>query len=275
MQDEQKKEEKDENKTTLIKLGYNLPVVVPSKESQGFSFKNWTMKEEKEISALQKKYVGVGRFVSAVLCHMLKTIHGENFSGKKEEEKIVQLDQTDLPNVLYMWICLRLDALGNKLAMDVTCPNCRQENKKSVFLLDGMDVTTKNIEDERIVEYSLIKPFNFNDEHVTKLKITVTKWDMMEKSDNSIAEDAGLLKEAVFGYSIIGTNSEKPLHDKINLIQNIAKIDIENLSEQISKHNGGPFLVLNGECKFCKRKFNRAVEWGYDSFFGVSSLPDH
>jgi len=41
----------------------------------------------------------------------------------------------------------------------------------------------------------------------------------------------------------------------------------------ISKHNAGPTIQAEMFCNRCKQTFFKVIDWGYESFFGIGSLP--
>jgi len=269
------KDEKRKGKMQLIDLKNVLPVPVEDKENQEFTFKSWTMKEEKKIAKMKSSRTTMGEFVSNVFGLMLDTLCGENFQDKKEEEKIHILNQFDLPNIIYMWIYLRYDVLGPEIVMDVGCPNCGKLNEKRIFTLDTMDVTVKKDDVKRVSDYKLHKIIKFNEEIVESLRIRITRWDSMESAKNEVAANEGLMKELIFNSSIIGINDSEGAIPELNkVIENLTKRDIEGLSAFISKHNGGPTLTLEDDCTSCSNKYFKFLNWSYEDFFGQSSLPE-
>lgn len=263
-----------DNVVLLKDLKNNMPIPMPGKPSQEFSFINWTMKQEKSIANMKKETGMMGKFVSAVICYMLDTLYGEDFKNKTKDEKIVFINQQDMPNIMYLWVYLRLETLGDEIKLDVICPSCGRNNKDRTFTLNTMDITTKSINDSRISSYKLIKPFMFNDERIETLDINITKWEAMESAKDEVATNEGLLKELIFKNSIIGVNKSEDFIDIESLIENLHKIDIESLSNAISKHNGGPALTLSDKCVFCGAEYFRFLNWSYDYFFAASSLPE-
>lgn len=271
---EDKKDKKDKSVILLSELGNNLPIEVVDKPSQEFTFRNWTMKEEKEIAGLKKKKRTMGKFVPAVLSHMLLTLNGESFEDLNKNQKILALSQASIPNMMYLWVYLRIEALGDIVQMDVDCPKCEQTNKNSKFSLYQMDINVKKKDDPQTVKYNLIKPFNYGNEKVESLMISVTKWNAMQKANEKVSTNEGLMEELMFEHSIIEINDKKEFFEKKQLIQNLSKRDIAGLSKAITDHNGGPSVNLTNNCEFCGEKYFQLINWNYDHFFGISSLPD-
>jgi len=265
---------KKENTAKELKdLKNNLPVELPDRETQEFTFKNWTMKEEKQIAKLKTSSGMMGKFVSSVFQLMLNRFCGEDFDAKDTNEKILTINQLDLPNVMYMWVYLRYEVMGEFVVMDVNCPTCGRLNKQRTFNIESMDIHVKEKTEPRYDYYTLLKPFDFGGETVEKLKIRVTKWDAMESAKDEVAANEGLMKELIFRNSIIGMNDAEGHIDSASIIENLHKRDIEKLSQKISEHNGGPSLSLEDKCEFCGTDYSKFLNWSYDHFFGQSSLP--
>lgn len=265
---------KEKKIVTLEELQNNLPVPQDDKSSQDFTFRNWTMAEEKQIAKLKTSRGVMGKFVSGVFELMIDKFCGMNFQDLKNEEKIVILNQLEMPNIMYMWVWLRCDVMGEHIVMDINCPVCNRLNKEKTFTLSKMDVSITDKKDPKTVVYKLLKPFDFNGEKVEQLKLRVTKWEAMENSSDDVATNEGLMKEIVFRNSIIGFNDSEGYIDIDSMLTKLHKRDIEALSNAISKHNGGPTLMLRDKCEYCNRDYFKYLNWGYDYFFGQSSLPE-
>ena len=261
-------------KVLLKDLKNTLPIPVKGKTDQSFSFIDWTMKEEKELAKIQAKNPTMGRFVSAVLCLMLKSIHGEDFAALDEKARILAINQMFLGNVLYMYVYLRYDQLSAEVKFDYTCPFCRTPVKNFTASLDDLDIDTKKVDYQEIIDYRLRKPVTLvkGDQLVEVVKLSMAKWDVMERADTQESTDMASMKEHTFKGSIKGFEGVTGFATD-EVVAKLHKIDIELLQKVIAEHNAGPTIVSEIECKKCNNTFYRQIDWSYESFFGVGSLP--
>jgi hypothetical protein len=264
-------------KLTLEHLKNKLPLGMGAAERADFSFQKWGFEEEKKIGELKKQSSRMGPFVSSVLALMLKNLGKHDFSSSAFElpQKLLVLNQMRMMDVLYMYIYLRYDQLDDQVRLDVGCPSCGKVNKDFVASLNGLDVNClgKDEKVDAIIDYKLRKPFQIGNDLIEVIKVKRTLWDAMEKTTDEISSNSGALMQLIFEHSIAGVNDEVGYVDHEKLLEGMLKIDIERLSKVITKHNGGPMLILEGKCKFCGAPFYKQLDWSYDSFFGSSSLP--
>lgn len=260
----------------IRELKNHLPVETKGKIDQSFTFIDWGMNEEKQIAKIKEKNPSMGKFISAVLALMLNTLNGEDFKNKKDGEKKLIINQMPMANVLYMYVYLRYDQLGEEVKMAFPCPFCGHTNKDFNADLNDIDVDCKCGAYEDVVEYKLKKPITLEkgQQLVDTLKIGIAKWDVMEKADSQEANDEASMKEHTFRCSIVGVNGDvKVLPDEI--IRKLKKIDIERIHKIISTHNAGATIQAEIKCPKCKASYTRQVDWGYENFFGLGSLPSN
>jgi len=258
----------------LKELQNKLPIEIKGKKDQSFSFKDWSMEEEKQIAKIKEKNPSMGRFVSSVLCLMLKDLHGEPFNSKEDKEKILTINQMPMGNILYMYIYLRYDQMGSELRLDFDCPFCANKIRNFTATLDDIDVDCKVGDYEDLIEYKLKKPVTLDkgDQLIEKVKIGLSPWDIMERAESSGSFDEATMKQHTFRYSIkeiVGVTG----HVVDEFMKKLKKIDIEFLHKTISEHNAGPNLQAEVECSKCKQTAYKSINWGYDDFFGIGSLP--
>lgn len=267
-------------KTTLEKLGPNLPIPLPPTKDQkfttDFSFKSWGLSEDKTIGEIKRKAQYMGPFINKVLGLMLHKCGGVDFAASDDSKKEYMLNQMPMMNVLYMWIYLRYDQLDEMIRLDVGCPGCGRMNKNFTASLAGLDVDVVEKDDKEIAEYVLKKTFTLDkkdSEVVKNLKIRRTPWEAMDRADDETTTNQGKITELIFHKSIVGCNDETGYVDFEKVAKKIRKRDIERLSIEIQDHNAGPSLAIEGKCAFCPVTFFRQLDWSYDTFFGNSSLP--
>lgn len=259
--------------TTLGVLKNHLPIGISDRPKRDFTFRNWTLEQEKKISEFRKANRSHGAFVNKVLCYMLESLAGEDFNTADDGRKQLMLNQMSLMDVLYMYIYLRYDQLDSGIRLHVTCPACGKVNKDFVADMNGLDVKTIDGKDAPLQELVLKKPFELEKTKVEIIKVRRTPWDAMEKATDEVTTNNGKMMELIFDHSIVGINNEEGFTDIQALLKNLHKKDFERLSALMVKHNAGPSLIVHDNCKFCGSEFYQQLDWSYDSFFGASSLP--
>lgn len=272
---EQKEEPKRKIKT-LGELGNCLPIFT-GKENNTFSFKDWDMETEEKLSDLQEKSKNVGEFVRQMMNILLDEFQGNDWAKLSEEEKLITLSQMHFPNMMYLYIALRVEELGHELAFDaITCPSCRKLINDYRADLRTLEIIMKEDKESLSRNYDLKKPILIGDKLITGLKLGVTKWGALEKVPADKASNGAVVKRALFESSIEGAlHNGEPLESFVDLktiVKNIKKIDIEKIGKLITENNGGPDMKVGGECPHCKAEFVKPIEWGYEIFFDSSSL---
>lgn len=279
---EENQEEKNKRKTTLGELGLTFPIYDGS-ENLSFSFKEWDMDIEEKLSDLQEDSSNVGKFVRSMMDLLLDEFKGKDYQEMSKEEKIIALSQLHFPNMMYMYMALRVEELGHELNFEnIQCPHCSKQIKHYVADLRTLDVFCKDEDHEQVVSYELKKPITMEDPNggkakiITGLEISISKWDSLENVPQEKAANSGFVKKAIFNSAISGcTNNEKPVEGFIEmkaLIRKIKKVDIERIGKKIVENNAGPDMKVALNCKYCRKDFEKQVSWEYESFFDSSSL---
>lgn len=263
-------------KITLKELGNNIPIPLPDSKDTTFDFLSWGLKEEKEIGELKRKSQFMGPFINEVLAKMIVRCAGVDFASMNHQQRILFLYKMPMMDILYMWIYLRYDQLDEMIRLNVGCPGCGRMNDNFEANLEGLDVECVEDGDNPLADYKLRKPFKLEEEdadNIKVLKVKRTPWGAMDKADDEVTTNQGLIMDLMFRHSIVGWDDEEGYLDFDKLTNGLRKRDFERLSTVIQKHNAGPTLALEGKCNFCPTKFYRQLDWSYDNFFGSSSLP--
>lgn len=270
---------------TLEELGSRLPVPDQNGSRGEFKFKTWRMSEEKKIGEIKKQHKQLGRFVREVFDFMLVELSGKKWDSIDGNERKLILSQMPWANVFYMWMYLRVDALGHDMKMQrIQCPQCEHDIKEYVADLRSLEVKVAGMTEEGAVEdkiereivYNLKKPFQLGEVTVKALKLGFTPWLAMEKLPAQ-ERNFGSIKEAMLGASLLGVLTEEGgdqviQMEKSKVMENLAKADIEGYYDKLDDHNGGPVLGLDIECPACSHKFGVPLNWTFDYFFMNSSL---
>ena len=262
-------------KVTLKEQGTTLPV--PTKlGGKDFSFKPWRLEQEKLIGNLKAKHKQAGVFIRQLFNEMLDVLGGAKFESLDAPKKLLAINQMPLGNIFYLYIWLRLEAMGPGLNLgDIRCQHCGHKHKDFQADLESMHVRVKEEADPETIEVKLNKPFKMGDVEVVALKLGYTPWDAMEKMDAADALNDGAVKEAMLLRSVQGwkTDAGDAQLNTHEAIKYLSKRDLEALTEYIDEHNAGPVLGLEFDCEKCGELIERPLNWTYDHFFGNSSLP--
>ncbi len=260
-------------KSTLGKLKNHLPIEVKSKKDQSFTFIDWGMDEEKIVSRLKEKNPSMGRFISRVLVEMVETLHGEDFRTLDKKERNLIINQLPMGSVLYMYLYLRYDQLDEEISLNFDCPYCQSGATNIIANLEDMDVDTKVGDYDELLEYKLKKPITLDEgkQLIDTLHIEIGKWDIMESADRLSNQDEATMKEHTYRRSLVVKGDNPVSIDKV--LKKLRKKDIEKISGKISEHNAGPSVTAEVKCPKCDREHTHTIDWRYESFFGVGSLP--
>lgn len=267
-------------RTTLKELGNNLPVLPYQQgkplEKRSFSFFEWDMEMEEKVSDIKKKSKTTGDFVSGVLATLVSDICGYDFAEMKDPEKKLMLHQLEFPNIMYLWVALRYEEVGEDLTLDVTCPACMKMNKEFQCDIGDMEISVKDAEHNRDFEYELKKPIVIGDHTITGLKVDVSKWSALDGKESDIMSNAAKLKKSIFESSIVSClSADGPIEGFVDMDQVIRKLkkrDMEKLMRETLLNNGGPELVIGGKCVHCDAEWVKPLDWSYEYFFDSSSL---
>lgn len=274
-EEEKPKPEPGRKTTTIGELGHVLPVGVPSGGAldKTVSFFEWKTKKEREIGKDRKKNnERMGDQVNAVLANMVETVGPMNdFSEMKKPERILKMNQLYMADIFFMYVVVRIDALGPKLHFSkLTCANCEEPFNYSGDL-NSVEVTTVESEDDLLWEYEMVKPVKLRGMDVKSVTLTSPRWTAVTGLRGGDENQAKI--HAVRG-SVVGFNG----YDPTKIVQltdpeidEFYKIDLEGLSKGLDSRTVGPRMSIEGNCPACNEAFDQIVDWTYNNFFSVSS----
>lgn len=259
---------------TLAELGAALPIGLVGdgkKLNKQFQLRPFRMKEEKLISEKRASSGVLGRFVSNVLGVLCESFHGDKLAEMGDAEKMLMFSQAWLPDVLYTYVMLRVQALGPVLRVFPTCGGCR---KGFSFTADlntlEVRVVDKAEDIDRRVELQDGIPFRGA---VRKLIRTQPPlWHSLEvKSASDVAATRiAMVRSAVVGVEGLSDTEMTPLTDRD--MEEMTKRDFEMLTKHIEENTPGPIMRVEAKCPNCGFSGHSVIDWGYDSFFSHSSL---
>lgn len=292
-ENQEKKEKEKFRKTTLKDLGSFLPIFRDygaqepgegehEKRSREFTFLDWDFDMEEKLADIFANAENIGKAVRDMMKELIDTFEGKNFQEWSEEKKLLTLHQLEFSNMMYMYMYLRYEVMGEEIIMNIPCPFCKKMIKDYTGDLRTLDINVKDREHEHEFHYSLKKPIRLKGipKPVTGFRVGLSQWAAMENIKKQVNPNSSILRKELFMSSIkecIHDNESVKqgvpmLIDVRSTIKKMKKGDIEKLTALITENNAGPHMVIGGECPHCKGEFIKPIDWGYEDFFGSSSL---
>ena len=270
---------KPEIKPVLLKdLGPTLPLGIPSADGtlhRHIECKRWRGAEEREVGQIQEDSKERGDFVSRLMAFMYTRVGEHDFSSMEETKKLTIVGQMHMGDVFYMYVWLRTRCVGMDLKMDLTCPRC---NFEFDFNADLSTVEVRTADSLEAVKwgYDLHDPFDLRGSKAQGFELAPIKWFAMEETICKALQTGnqgnnGMAKMDTILSCIRAVKGRDPLVMIPRDLDELSKIDIEMLSNKIDEHEVGPDMSVDGKCPRCKRSFRTSLDWGYTSFFGISS----
>ncbi len=265
---------------TLAEWGPNLPIGVAMSGAarvRPFRVRPFKMKQEKALAALRDDAKGnsIGTFVADALALMLQTVGPHNFDNMKDGERQLTVNQLSMPDVLYLYLYLRYDALGDEpVVMLVRCPSCTTEYR---WYGDLGSMNVRVVPDDKSEltrSYQLRDPMQFRGKTVSTLKLGLIKWDVFSRPE---FQQRGSMQNATIAASIVGMEGIDAIPGTFMVtnddLDDMTKFDMSGLIGDIESHTPGPQLDVEPECPSCQHKQRMMLDWSWDSFFARSARP--
>lgn len=270
---------------TLAELGPQLPIGIESNGQIGKQLSElpWKMKHEKELGAMRAKNQGisVAQFTSMVLATLYKRMGPHDFEPMDFNARRIHISQAFMADVYYAYVWLRRQSIGNVCDMKLRCPNCTNQFDFAA------DLNTVEVRVPQPVEpvkddkqpvglpnmnwtYKLQDPFELRNKTVTELLLGPARWYAMEAVKGQM--NTGEAKYAIINGSIHkvgGHDQQLVLAD--HELDEMSKRDLEQITAEIDANALGPDMSIKDVCPRCNRDFELPIDWGFDSFFGISS----
>lgn len=269
-------ETKGTTKQTLAELGAQLPFGVEADGAfhTALACKRWTFRQEREVDALKKGGRKGLDFPSRLLSFMLTQFGPHDFESLKEPEKLAILGRAWMGDVMYAYIWLRNECIGSDFYMDLECPHCNAEIPFKADL-KTLEVRCADTLDQVRWEYQVRDPFELRGSKVEKFVMGPCRWNAIQTAFKEARGKGGGGTGGLKQHLTLGAISEVAGRDPIALIErdlwDMSKYDLELMFSEIEDHEVGPDLSITHECDQCERKIFTSIDWGYESFFGMSS----
>lgn len=268
--------ERSLSESTIGDWGQRLPIGVYSggELHRQFSMRRYTMGVEKELDEVSRPKKGraprVSLHVAKILSRMLTScgLHGD-FQDLPEEERISFLTGMFVGDVMYMWIWLRIEALGEIYKFSLECPACQHKWDWNADL-NRTDVKVCEGPDDLGVHHTMRHGLEIRDETVTEIIVHPPRWSCYFHAQGNGGRHIGQgsVKEAMLASSIAPIGGYPVAHSQL---EEMSKFDIEMLMGVVDE-GPGPDLVVEVECPECEMESKSHLNWDWSFFFSRASL---
>jgi hypothetical protein len=173
-------------------------------------------------------------------------------------------------DVLYVYTYLRLEAMGEDVRLKVPCGKCKSHFD---FIGDPEDTRRARGGDRGGTSRRASRSRADWRWPVPSARCSSSPRSAGASSRTSDLANVGAARLNTFQNAIVGVEGIDPfpgVPDQI--LENMTKRDVEGLAKHIESVNPAPALAVEAQCPKCKSKWIGPIDWGYDSFFGPSSL---
>lgn len=271
----QESKEKPTTRVVLLKdLGPTLPIgILEGKSlSKEMDTKPWKLKQEKQLGEMRarNKDANVAQYVSMVLATMYKILGPYDFTDMAPSDKRGKVGRMFMGDVFYSYLWLRCVALGHVFDTNIICPLCGFKFQLPADL-NTVEITCADDIEACKWDYTLMDPFEIQDTKITHFEMAPAKWRSLEGGISGSGLNTGAAKAMIIRGSIWkapeltrGAFSEEDLDE-------MTKRDLEKMTAEIDDRHVGPDMSIEDTCRRCSEDFKINIDWGYDSFFGISS----
>lgn len=263
--------------TTLGEQGFMLPIgkVTPDKKLvKQFSLRPYRMKEERALAEFKNKSktrLTLGIYVSQMLATMLESVGGTDFNQLSESERRLYVAQMFLGDVMYAYVMLRREAMGEIVGMSLPCGTCRQRLEFEADL-NTLDISVLDDAEQLTWAYTLKQPLVFSGAPRGKFKMQPALWSSLETkhSGDITGMRAAVICGSICGMEGIPEGQFAPVAE--HFLDDMTKLDLERISSSIEYNSPGPKMGVEEQCPTCRTVMFWPIDWGTDSFFNGSSL---
>jgi endogenous inhibitor of DNA gyrase (YacG/DUF329 family) len=259
-------------KKTFAEHGATLPLGVlnGNELSKEFEVRDWTMKEDRAVGALRDKAgeLGVGRFIAEFISKMCLRVGPHDFENMKDAEKILVVNQMFLGDVFYIYVWLRVEALGADLPLEIQCPKCKAPISMKADL-NTLDVKSADELGHVRWNYDLKKPFKIRTGDAKTLLMGPPRWSALSGLKGQM--NLGLARFSAVKGAIWGVEGQGDFAIADHEIDEMRKIDIEGIQNSSDEHFIGAEMAVDVECPECGKTSLVSLDWSFDTFFSTSS----
>lgn len=273
---EQTEAEDSRSITTIQERGPVLPLGIADSGGtlhQDVAVRPWRMKEERELGDLrdQHKDANLATYVGIVLATMCTRLGPHDFTGMDLVQKRLVISQMFMADVFFAYVWLRIQSLGAEFPITFQ-PSWSNKELKIKADLNTTEVKLAKDYESALWEYELNTPIKIRGKQVTAFKLGPQRWSALEQHDAvGSSANQGMAKSIIILASVVGCREiDGPVVLTEHEIDELSKLDLERLAFHIDEHTLGPRMAVEGVHK--GRQFRAPIDWGYDGFFGISSV---
>lgn len=259
-------------KTTQRELGEQLPmgVLQGGVLHRDFSFRTYSSRVERELDALRQANKGINGVMWAVLVlSKMLVSYGPyvDFSALSESERRQVLLNSWAQDVLYLLVCLRIQALGAEVRFALKCGSCDHEFRPTVDLGD-LDVKVCRIPDVLTKVYQMKNPVEVGPRRYEFLVLDQPRWGSLAlvKGRNLSAAEFTSVRSLIR----FTLPDQFPVTDAI--LDEFSKYDFEHIRAAVDDDSYGADMLLEADCPECARTTKYGMDWSWDFFFKSPSL---
>jgi hypothetical protein len=266
----------DVTSSTFEDWGQRLPIGLlrDGRLHRDFSFRRWTMREERALEKMRKKNrrLSMGALVTNIMAFMLTRLGPYDFEALDQGQRRLVVNQMWMPDVMYAYISLRIDALGPEVKFEVECSRCAHSWKFPADLA-RTDVKIAENPEALVRAYRLRDgiepPTGVGGEAVCDVLLQPPLWQAMAalKQNGNMGDVKLFLMSSAMRQ--IGEGKIPVIPE---VLEGLSKFDLEHLQRAIDDLTPGPELTLEVPCPSCDHTNKRNLDWSWDFFFTASSL---
>lgn len=268
-------EQQEQTKQTIQDRGPVLPLGVPDSGGnyhRDLAIKPWRFKEERELGRLRDEHKdeNLAKYIGMVLATMCTRIGPYDFTAMKLVEKRLVISQMFMGDVFYAYVWLRIHSLGADFPINFK-PSWSNKEIKINADLNTVEVVSAESYEAACWMYELSNPIDIRSKQVSEFRMAPIRWSALESLEGLAGSiDLAYQKSKLILASVIGCEG---IDGDVILteqeLEEMTKLDIEKLTAKLDAQNLGPLMVVDGKHK--GRQFQARIDWGYDSFFAISS----
>jgi hypothetical protein len=261
---------------TLAELGPRLPIgIVGTDEAvhRDLECKEWRGREEREVEKLKRKTRQKGDFISRLLGYMFTRVGPYDFASMTPAEVQRAISKLWRADAMYLYLWLRHECIGPDLDLELTCRHC---GFRIAWRGDLRTLEIKTTAEPTALEwdYECNRPFELRGTTVQRMRLRPSRWHLFEElARKAVVEgDTGVVSVDLIRECIVALNGETESRPLVAAdLDLMTKRDLEALSAEIDRRELGPDLSVTETCPRCSLQFQTSLDWGYASFFAISS----
>lgn len=261
-------------RTTFREWGARLPlgILKDGQLHRQLAFRDFGYKQEQQVSALKASSRGstVSEFTAGVLGIMLTQLGPYQLDSMNEHERRLLITHAWQQDIMYAYLWLRIDAMGEEFKMNLKCPACGHDWRTHIDLLDT-DVKVCETPESLTFPHKLKRRgMQVGDQVYWDLILQPPRWASMlvRESGGEVDQSLSLMHGAIRQLVGMPEGSVVPRA----AMETLHKQDIELLKRTVNDNTPGPELDLESTCPNCRHEVKHGINWAWDFFFTAASL---